>query len=781
MNSLINKYAEGGPILEALPFKDDRVQMYHQELKKLEDRISTTGASQGIGDGRANVNYTTMTSGDKGRENAMHTLMANYGTDINDLLNVNAGVIKPLEAEGVYLGTLRGSIPVGEGRASLGVQGIHTKYGDDVSGYNAGYTGKVGDGNLSANYFEPKDHSSAGRQVQVQYNMPFAEGGSVTDKYASFKHNPLAFALGQGDEVRYADETSNNQYPNEGHNGRADALRHILWQAKLQHSYGDIPATLAGKAHEMFSMSQPEAESAMDLHNNEIGLRLGKENKTDVDILRKAIEAIDSGEAHVLHAEGGSVEYNPITVDQIIDATHKELGTGRYAEGGSVNKMQAIPQNESLAALAEALSKGRDIGNKVQLPYDLGGVGDLLVGKIPEEIENWSYGNTPMQVPEMSNLPQFKKGRGESFADALTTLAPGIKATEGLPAGLSFIGPKSRNWDKVATELAAKKLDDGPAMSISDNLNADLLQKYLTTGKRTPKEIAQYEANGLKMETPNLQKFNVANAMANPERNAHMASYDVYPYHGTNDVIIAPDYAFSGKGADQLGSAAMYLSEQPSLANGYVKPDISGGNVLPLRLRNTDKYMSNELENKLTPAQLREFITKSPDEDALWNFGDVGYEGKNKVINTAVQGYHQYGDEKLLDTLNTLNNDFYTSHPEEFNKLAGKLTKKAGVIMDTGENKIYAPWNASDIRSRFAAFDPLRKASPSLLAGTALGDLLLKYEDKAQDSEIPTYADGGSVEYNPIKIDQIIDATHKEFGTGRYADGGSVNTTLKLG
>jgi len=41
--------------------------------------------------------------------------------------------------------------------------------------------------------------------------------------------------------------------------------------------------------------------------------------------------------------------------------------------------------------------------------------------------------------------------------------------------------------------------------------------------------------------------------------------------------------------------------------------------------------------------------------------------------------------------------------------------------------------------------------------------------------------EGGSVEYNPIKIGQIIDATHKELGTGRYADGGSVNTTLELG
>ena len=297
----------------------------------------------------------------------------------------------------------------------------------------------------------------------------YAEGGSVTDKPSAYNHNSLAYLLGQGDEVMYADDTSAKKYPNEIHNGRADALRHMLWQAKLQQAYGDIPARLSGKLHEAFAGSQPEAESEMDLHNNEIGLRLGKENQTDAEILRKAIEAIDSGEAHVLHgkqqevmyAEGGSVEYNPSIIDQIIDDTHKELGTGRYAAGGSVeNKMQAIPQNENLAALAEALSQGRDIANKVDIPY-LGGVGDLLVGKTPEEIENWSYANAPMQIPEMSNLPQFKKDRGESFADAATTLLPLAKGTKDVPAGLSFIGPNSKGWDKVAAELAAKKLDEG--------------------------------------------------------------------------------------------------------------------------------------------------------------------------------------------------------------------------------------------------------------------------------------------------------------------------------
>lgn len=140
-------------------------------------------------------------------------------------------------------------------------------------------------------------------------------------------------------------------------------------------------------------------------------------------------------------------------------ATIKDL-----AEQYGVAKAQ--DQNENLGRLAEMLGSARDIGNQYKVPSWVPlaggtGAGDLLMGRTPEEIENWSYGNAPMQIPEMSNVPQFKRGRAQSLADALTTLAPGIKATEGLPAGLSFIGPKSRNWDKVAAELAVKKLDEG--------------------------------------------------------------------------------------------------------------------------------------------------------------------------------------------------------------------------------------------------------------------------------------------------------------------------------
>lgn len=67
------------------------------------------------------------------------------------------------------------------------------------------------------------------------------------------------------------------------------------------------------------------------------------------------------------------------------------------------------------------------------------------------------------------------------------------------------------------------------------------------------------------------------------------------------------------------------------------------------------------------------------------------------------------------------------------------------------------------LRSRFAAFDPLRKESSNLLAGTALGDLLLKYASQETSSpEKPdNYAQGGAVQYDPAKIDAIIAAIPK--------------------
>ena len=110
------------------------------------------------------------------RDQLMKMLAANYNINLGDL-NLNARVEKPLDAKDVYVGMLNGSIPLAGGRAMLGAQGLKTPQGEQVLGYNAGWSGRVGPGTLNVNVNKPKRGS---RSAQVQYQMPFAEGGSVS-------------------------------------------------------------------------------------------------------------------------------------------------------------------------------------------------------------------------------------------------------------------------------------------------------------------------------------------------------------------------------------------------------------------------------------------------------------------------------------------------------------------------------------------------------------------------------------------------------------------------
>tara|TARA_R110000822_G_C14998977_1_gene460555 strand:- start:98 stop:598 length:501 start_codon:yes stop_codon:yes gene_type:complete len=134
------------------------------------------GLRSGVAGGSlsAGLNMSNMTQNE--RDQLMNALVANYNIDIGDL-NLNAGIQKPLDAKDVYVGMLNGSIPLGTGRAMLGVQGVKTPYGREVQGYNAGWSGKVGPGRLSANVNMPKRGS---KSANVQYQIPFAEGGSVS-------------------------------------------------------------------------------------------------------------------------------------------------------------------------------------------------------------------------------------------------------------------------------------------------------------------------------------------------------------------------------------------------------------------------------------------------------------------------------------------------------------------------------------------------------------------------------------------------------------------------
>lgn len=174
--------AKGGEVdIPEMEFDDkESANLYKYAMKSLNAMGEQSGAGAGanipLGGGNLNlgVNFNKLST----MPNQMsQTLNASYGKNINGI-GVNANLVKPMDIDGVYAGMLNGSIPVGLGRLMLGLQAQKTPYGSGVTGYSAGYQGKVGDGMLSATINQPKNNA-AGRSAQIQYQMPFAKGGAV--------------------------------------------------------------------------------------------------------------------------------------------------------------------------------------------------------------------------------------------------------------------------------------------------------------------------------------------------------------------------------------------------------------------------------------------------------------------------------------------------------------------------------------------------------------------------------------------------------------------------
>ncbi len=236
-------------------------------------------------------------------------------------------------------------------------------------------------------------------------------------------------------------------------------------------------------------------------------------------------------------ADGGSVRLN-------------------YAEGDSV---RVTPQNAALGKIAQTLQSAKEFGNRYEVkpwvPLIGGtGVGDMLMGKAPQEVENWSYGNYPMNMPAMSHIPQFKTGRAESFGDAVLLgidAAPVVGAL-GKVSGkagkagarvvgeelnraiLDSSGPLARLVPEAAKPLYAVKPKGGnwaPAIGSKDSVEA-ALQPLKRQGQGIfagPLDSPDQAAN--KWLDTKLQKY-IRNDMGTPDdpiRLAHEEGYSHIP------------------------------------------------------------------------------------------------------------------------------------------------------------------------------------------------------------------------------------------------------------
>jgi len=151
-------------------------------------------------------------------------------------------------------------------------------------------------------------------------------------------------------------------------------------------------------------------------------------------------------------------------------------------------EIKPIPRNAVVGGVANFVRDVRDMANQYEIkdwvPL-LGnlGVGDLLLGKSPEEIENWAYGNSPITMPPSGTggyVPIVKTGRKEGLADVVglgIDVAPigkglGTAAKVGLKAGTKLLPDVGRavakSMDALGTPLQMNIIEDGLSVSKID-------------------------------------------------------------------------------------------------------------------------------------------------------------------------------------------------------------------------------------------------------------------------------------------------------------------------
>jgi hypothetical protein len=223
------------------------------------------------------------------------------------------------------------------------------------------------------------------------------------------------------------------------------------------------------------------------------------------------------------------------------------------------------------------------------------------------------------------------------------------------------------------------------------NLNANLLSKYLKEGKLSPEEMAQYEINALAMETPSLQKYNLENANlqgGTPESRAKAIGYDI-------DSSTDPD---------------IY---ETALKNQNIKgfPTQLKSNLLEFT-----KYLEDKgINYKYTPSKSTNsaYLTLNADPYTT-------YLGKPAISDVEL---------RFSDHSKNIKKQF--SKPSPSDEFLVDIFENGGHSLQDAKNLL---GNTPGLRSRFAAFDPLRTNSSSLLASTAgaftLADLLSENRNK---------------------------------------------------
>jgi hypothetical protein len=305
----------------------------------------------------------------------------------------------------------------------------------------------------------------------------------------------------------------------------------------------------------------------------------------------------------------------------------------------------------------------------------------------------------------------------------------------------NLVPPQFSNTQDAKSQEYSKKLADwalgngmgmaGMALSTKiPNLNFALLNKHLSGQSLTPEELIKYEKNALKMETPQLQKYNIENASSIPEQQSYIKEFNMPWFHGTERL----DRLLSKPGLDpkRATSGAMpYGTDSPNIASNYAtgKKDTSlidsedwnisnAFTVSPkdLGYRGSIPYTVEQTWNHLPTEIKQDILSKAPrvgyaNPDAMQGNFVLHPEGKNDAINTshfdyllkrehrnnplsALRDYwadsgNLYNEEQKLEDIYKL-----AGYPHKISQDTAPWTEAKGIL--TGVSRITNPLDTSN-------------------------------------------------------------------------------------
>jgi len=233
-----------------------------------------------------------------------------------------------------------------------------------------------------------------------------------------------------------------------------------------------------------------------------------------------------------------------------------------------------------------------------------------------------------------------------------------------------------------------------------------------------------------------------------PEMRAEAMGFDTPTYHGTNQDI----NIFNVEGKGKTSGAGAFLTSNPTAAETYVSSS-GGGNILPLLLRKDDfltanargrnwaDISTNQLNAKAgkkryTPEDLNLDINSATSTDELGIIAnELGLKGA-EIRNVKDLGPNSH----VMRAKEYLSERYGITPDETWSNVSGKQFDEAQKYMkqfyESQKGDIYAIQDPSLIRSRFAAFDPMRKNEPDILAGVLPLGLLADEEQRKKLYEL---------------------------------------------